>query len=202
MKKFVFTLVLVTTSFYCHAIDGHNGIKFSMTQQQVEQLGFICNTSDNSEKSYLARCKHMDMTGAAFSVPTRNYEVTIGKDKRVSSIGADLVGVRSLADYLELHTRISEFFPKKDEAQTFSHQGAGVRRDAWRANDNAGIFLFYSSGVKGLIKDTLSVTFHSPSSMAAADKKRAEEAAKKAREPKETPSRENTEGQERNPEQK
>lgn len=183
MKKFVFTLVLTTTSFYCHAIDGHNGIKFNMNQQQVEQLGFICNTSDNSDKSYLARCKHMEMTGTAFSVPTRNYEVTIGKDKQVSSIGADLIGVRSFTDYVELSIRISEFFPKKDEVRTYRHQGAGIRNDAWRSNDNAGISLFYSSGV-GFTKDRLSVTFYSPSFMAAADKKLAENAAKKTRQSK------------------
>ena len=201
MKNFVFAVLLATTSLYCHAIDGHNGIKFSMTQQQLEGMGFICNPNTKSERSSFATCKHMDMTGAAFSVPTRNYEVEIGSDKRVSSIRADLVGIRSTADYLALLTNISGFFPKKDEANTHSHQGSYMK-EAWRANNNAGISVFYSSGVKGLIKDTLWVSFHSPSLMAMADKKRAEEAAKKSREPKEKSSPENIEGQERSPEQK
>lgn len=125
------------------------------------------------------------MTGVAFGVPTRNYEVGIGNDGRVSYIRADLVGIRSAADYLALLTNISGFFPRKDEANTHSRQGSYMR-EAWRANNNTGISVFYAPGVRGIIKDTLWVTFFSPDSMAASDKKRAEEAATKAREAKET----------------
>ena len=40
MKKFAFAVLLAVTSLYSHAIDGHNGIRFNMTQQQVEKMGF------------------------------------------------------------------------------------------------------------------------------------------------------------------
>ncbi len=203
MKKFVFAVALATMSLYCHAIDGHNGIKFSMTQQQVKGMGFICNPNTGTERLSLATCKHMDMTGVAFSVPTRNYAVEIGNDKRVSSIRADLVGVLSTADYLDLLTNISRFFPKKDEAGEFSEGTTSIYiRRAWRANNNAGISVFYASGIKGIKKDTLWVSFHSPSEMTAIDKKEAKEAAKEAHKPKETPSSATTEGADRNTELK
>ena len=96
MRKFAVAVAvtLATTSLHCHAIDGHNGVKFSMTQQQVEAMGFMCNPHTKPDRSSLATCRHMDMTGTAFSVPTRNYAVVIGNDKRVSFIGADLIAVR------------------------------------------------------------------------------------------------------------
>jgi hypothetical protein len=118
MRKYIFAVALATISLYCYAIDGHNGIRFSMTQQQVEAMGFISNANTGPERSFLATCKHMDMAGVAFSLPTRNYEVEIGNDGRVSSIQADLVGVRSAGDYRALLNNISEFFPTKDEAGT------------------------------------------------------------------------------------
>lgn len=197
MKKFVFAVLLATTSLYCHAIDGHNGIKFSMTQKQLEGMGFICNPETRPE--IIATCKHMDMTGTAFSVPARNYKVEIGKDKRVAIIDADLVGNRSAPDYRALISNISEFFPKKDEARTYNFPGN--KTVAWRANNNAGIMVNYGSGVVGLINSSLRVTFLSPSFIAATDKKRAEEAAESSRAERNA-SRENSEGQERSPKQK
>lgn len=171
MKLAFLILAFATVSPFAQALDGHNGITFNMTQRQVETKGFICDSETKSEGTIIATCRHMDMTGAAFGVPTQNYEVGIGPNKRVASIKADLVGIRSLADYLALHTRIGQFFPKKDEQRSFADRG--VRRDFWRDKDNSGISLFFSSGVRGVIKDTMWISFYSPADMAASDKIRA-----------------------------
>ena len=170
-----FTLLIVSCSAF--AIDGHNGILFEMTQAQIESKGFICNPTTIGEK-VVTRCKHMDMTGVAFSVPTNNYEVQIGADGHVDSIQSDLLGIRSTADYLALLGNISGFFPAKDESRNLHSQG--VMMDWWRANNGAAISVFYSSGVRGILKDTLHVTFHSPKSMAIADKALAENQKKRA----------------------
>ena len=157
------------------AVDGHNGIKFEMTQNQLENKGFICNPSSEFFATSIAKCKHMEMTGVAFSVQTRNYTVYIDNDNRVAVILADLVGLRSLEDYFSLLTNISGFFPKKDEANSLadSRSGNTLRRDAWRTNNNAGIALSYVSGVRGIMKDQVSVIFSSPSYMSKTDKERA-----------------------------
>lgn len=172
MKKFAFVVLLSTTTLYCHAIDGHNGIKFEMTQQQLESIGFICNPNTKKEREPIATCRHIDMTGIAFGVPTRNYAVEIDSDNRVSSIRVD-IGINSMADYIELNTNISGFFPNNDEFETDSKQGSYIK-NGWRANNNAGIWFTYFSGVKGIVKDKFWLIFNSPSYMTKRDNHRAE----------------------------
>lgn len=183
MKKIAVIFALCTISYSTYAIDGHNGIRFDMNQQQLESIGFICNS--NAEQKMdgypIATCKHMDMAGIAFSVPTNNYSVNIGPDKHVASIRADLVGIRSTAEYLAMITNISGFFPNKDEAGSRSYNGGRIMTNAWRANNNAGISVTFFAGVKGMTKDTLWVSFISPNQMAIADRNRSETSTKKAR---------------------
>lgn len=174
MKEFVIAIILlVASSCYSYAIDGHNGIKFNMTQKQLEKMGFICNPNTDAKQLFIADCRHMDMTGVAFNIPAQNYSVSIGKNKRVATILADLIGIRTLDDYIALIVNISEFFPKKDEAGTKSIEGY-LQRDAWRAKNNAGIALnfFTRSGPR------VTIGFFSPTYMSALDKELAKEATK------------------------
>lgn len=172
MQKYIIiiTLLFISTS-NSYAIEGHNGIKFDMTQKQIESLGFICNPSDKPKKFDISTCRHMDMTGVAFGVPTGNYVVTIGSDERVADIRADLSGISKTQDYFALLTNISGFFPKNDEPENYN-SGTGTIIRNWRANNNAGIGVFRSPGVKGILKDTLWVNFRSPDFMAERDKSR------------------------------
>lgn len=178
MKKVWVGVLASSVVSHVYAIDGHNGIRFNMTQRDVEAKGFVC-APPKKEGREIAVCRHMELTGTAFGVATQNYEVTIGPDKRVADIRADLVGIRTVPEYLNLLSKVQDFFPKKDEAGTHSAQGLYMR-DAWRAPDNSGASVFYASGVKGVTKDTMSVTFSSPSEMAAVDKLRAERERQKA----------------------
>lgn len=146
-----------------------------MTQKQVEALNFVCNPPEEPDPYKLAECHHMDMTGVAFGYPTQDYEVTIGPSKKVDRIEAKLIGVRSLADVLELHQKVKKFFPIEDKQGTHRHQGT-YSRDAWRTKNNAGLSLFFSSGAPPIAKSYLSVTFHSPRSMYKLDKILAERA--------------------------
>lgn len=155
-------------------IDGHNGIKFDMTQKQLESKGFICNPEPKPDMT-ITKCKHMDMTGVAFSVPTQNYTVHIGRDNHVAIISADLVGVRRYEDYTHLLNTVSEFFPTKDEASSSSNSGSGMilQRDAWRDKNNAGIAVSFFSGTGGgliSIKQQATVVFSSPNFMSVKDK--------------------------------
>ncbi|MCX6068221.1 MAG: hypothetical protein NT121_21135 [Chloroflexi bacterium] len=164
--------IAITASCLCqlaYAQDGHNGIKFEMTQKQVEALGFVCNPPKKPSSDKLAECHHMDMTGVAFGYPMQDYEVSIGASNNVDSIKAKLNGVRSLADVLELHEKVKNFFPIEDVQGTHRHQGM-YSRDAWRAKNNAGLSLFQDSGAPPIIKPSLSVTFYSPRFMFELDK--------------------------------
>ena len=192
--KFGVFFAFATACTCSYAIDGHNGIRFEMTQQQLEAKGFICNPNAKQERSIVATCRHMDLTGVAFNIPTSNYQVEIDADNQVASIRADLIGIRSASDYLGLLTHISEFFPRKDEAGSF-RGGGTTMKDAWRANNNAGISIFYSAGARGIIKDTLWVTFNSPSYMSALDKRQTSARASHGVEVKENTAREGLGGQ-------
>jgi hypothetical protein len=61
-----------------------------------------------------------------------------------------------------------------------THRAQGVyMREAFRARDNSGGSVFYAGGIKGLTKEIISVTFSSPTEMAAFDKIIAEKARHK-----------------------
>lgn len=179
MKRLICIMIAATClTFPAYAQDGHNGIRFDMNQKQVEAKGFSCNPpKEKKDSDVIAVCHHMDMTGVAFGIPTQEYEVRIGPTKRVDEIRAELVGMRNLSDILSLHRKVENFFPKKDEAG--SHRAQGMySRDAWRANNNAGVAVFMFSGVPPITKTTVSVMFYSPRAMAAVDKAQSERAKK------------------------
>jgi hypothetical protein len=173
MKNVSVAALLLTIGPYAFAIDGHNGIRFNMSQKDVEGKGFVCSPPKKSDTREVAVCKHMELSGTAFGVPTQNYEVSIGPDKRVARIRADLVGIRSAQDYLSLLNRVQEFFPVKDEARTQRVQGQFMN-DTRRAPDNSAVSVFYAPGVQGIVKDMLAVTFMSPAHVELTDKLRAQ----------------------------
>jgi len=84
-------------------------------------------------------------------------------------IGAEFSGRVGTEDYFSLHRKIEHFFPKKYEAGTVHEQGM-VRRDEWRANNNASAVLMLMNGIPPITKTSLSITFWSPRWMAKADK--------------------------------
>lgn len=172
MNKFIYTAISIAcVGLSAHAQDGHNGIRFDMTQKQVEAKGFTCNPPKEKIGNIVALCHHMDMTGVAFGIPAQDYEVRIGPSKRVDVIKAELTGVRSIEDIFSLHRKVENFFPAKDLKLSHGAQGS-YNSDFWRAKNNAGLSLYMSRSQK-----TISLQFFSPRSVVETDKILAERAA-------------------------
>lgn len=173
MRNKVATLSLTLVCIAAHAIDGHNGVRFTMNQGQVEKLGFICTkVDDDPTMRTVARCMHMDMKGAAFNTPTSNYIVSISTDGKVGSIASSFTEIRTREDYSTLLNAVGIFFPKKDLYETQHLPELGHMRDSWRTPNNAGISIIYATGSKGYSKDSFRVAFFSPNWMRETDKKR------------------------------
>lgn len=150
------------------AMDGHNGIRFEMTQKDLEEKGFVCNPPKEPKIHIRALCEHMDMTGIAFGFPTKDYRIIIGPSGYVDKIGAHFSGRISMADYLGLSSKIEHFFPKKYAPGTIYAKTSRI--DEWRADNNASAVLIYFQGVPPVIDQSLSINFWSPRAMAEADK--------------------------------
>lgn len=155
----------------CAKVDekgGHNGIRFDMTQKEVEEKGFVCNSPEKKQSHILAVCKHMDMTGVAFGYPTKDYNIVIGPSGKVDKIGAEFSNITSASDYLSLHSKIKDFFPNKQEAGSI-HESFAMR-DVWTAKNNSAAILNYTEGVPPFIKSSLSISFWSSRSASESSK--------------------------------
>lgn len=161
MRKIFYVALAAIFSSPAIAFDGHNGISFDMTQEQVEEKGFVCNPPKEEMQDVVAECQHMDMTGVAFGFPTTDYQILIGSAKNVVMIGAKFSGNLSAADYLSLQRKIEHFFPNKEEAKTVYVKNQ-FRRDVWRANNNATAVLVLMNGVPPIIKTSLTIAFWNP----------------------------------------
>lgn len=142
------------------AFEGHNGITFDMTQKQVEAKGFVCNESRSSNTNIILDCNHMEMTGTAFGLPTKNYNVSIGKSKKVIRIGAEFGGNVNMQSHLNLSTQIGNFFPKKLADK--SMHSKDVLMDVWEAKNGAHAVLNFFSGIPPIIKASMRISFWSP----------------------------------------
>ncbi|WP_418647783.1 hypothetical protein ACNQFN_01775 [Thauera butanivorans] len=163
-RKLGNTLLVAAITFlssHVIAFEGHNGITFDMTQKQVEAKGFVCNESETSNTDIILDCSHMEMTGTAFGLPTKNYEVSIGKSKKVIRISVDFGGNVNIQSYLNLTTQIGNFFPKK-LADGSMHSKA-ILRDVWEAKNGAQAVLLFLSGIPPITKDRISISFWPPS---------------------------------------
>lgn len=169
MRKFAYiVIVAITTSHAAIAADGHNGIRFDMTQQQVEAKGFVCNPPKEKKPDVIAECRHMDMTGVAFGFPTKDYSILIGPTTKVDSIGAEFSGRIGTEDYFDLHHKIVHFFPIEHKAGSMHSES--IRRDEWRSNNGAAAVLLLLKGTPPVTRTSLSIRFWSPRAMAEADK--------------------------------
>lgn len=165
MNVYVFfasTSILLAACTGADNTGGHNGIRFDMTQKEVERKGFVCNPPREKQKNILADCRHMDMTGVAFGYPTKDYNIAIGPSGKVDKIGAKFVNINSASDYLSLHAKIVHFFPNKKEDGSMN--GSLIMRDVWLANDNSSAVLLYIEGVPPVFGSSLSISFWSPRS--------------------------------------
>lgn len=160
MKKYlvIFACLQVGVAM---AFDGHNDIKFTSTQKEIENKGFVCRPPEKPKPKILAECRHMDMVGVMFGYKSTNYRIQIGKDRKVDMIGADLVGRLDSSDYFALQEKISFNFPKKNEEGSFVAQGVAIR-DEWHAQNGASAILLLTFGVAPVTKTNLSITFWSP----------------------------------------
>lgn len=165
-----FVLILCLAPFTAYAFDGHNGISFDMTQQEVEKKGFVCSPPKEKNPSIKAECEHMDLTGVAFGYPTKDYSLIIGPSGKVDNINANFGGHISIEDYLGLHRKIEHFFPEKNEKASFHAQGTATR-DEWRDKTNASAVLLLFYGTPPITKTRLSISFWSPRYMSIIDKK-------------------------------
>lgn len=170
MLKILFIFAIASASSLTWAVNGHNGIKFDMTKKQIEAMGFSCVVPEDGTKDYLSECRHIEMSGNVFGFGTNNYKVKIGLNKRVATISADLLGIRTSEQYLELLVKVRDFFPVEDTF--FSFHAETVDRYAFRAKDKSGISLLYSKGVEGYLNDTFRITFESPSYLSEIDKQK------------------------------
>ena len=174
MKKLFYILIITLFSFNAHSQDGHNGIRFDMNQKQVEEKGFVCNPPKEKRSN-------MDMTGVAFGIPTKDYEVHIGADNKADIILAELVGIQELPDLFSLYRKVENFFPNENPDDTHTEPNLFIRK-SWKAKNNSGATIFIMQGIKNFTKTKVSVIFYSPQYNAASEKERAELADKKAKE--------------------
>lgn len=172
-KNILVGFLFLSSSLSAFAVDGHNGITFKMSQKQVEAKGFVCNP-EKEKKDIIAVCNHMEMRGTAFGNPTENYEVSIGTNKKVNEIKADLVGFStSIESYIDLTLKIEKFFPIKDEKLSFNGEGYFVR-DFYRSKDKSGAAFFMSKPMPPISKGSKIITFYSPYAMSQIDKSSAD----------------------------
>ncbi len=129
-----------------------------MSQKTVEAKGFVCNPPKETEENTLALCRHMDMAGTAFGLPTQNYTLTLGRSGGVRGISADFSRDVSTTDYFEVRRQIEDFFPDKYDPGTIHAQGS-VRRDEWRAPDGSAAVLLLSNGVPPITRTKLMISF-------------------------------------------
>lgn len=163
-KNTLVGFMLFSFSLSTYAVDGHNGITFKMTQKQVEAKGFVCNP-EKDHKDIIAVCNHMEMKGNAFGIPTENYEVRIGNNKRVEEISADLVDFSaSIESYIDLTLKVQKFFPIKDEKLSASGEGYFVK-DFYRGKDKSGFSIFMTKPIPPISKGSKTITFISPYGM-------------------------------------
>lgn len=134
-------IACMTVLTCAHAMDGHNGIQFDMSQKEVEAKGFVCNPPKEKIDHILSLCAHMDMTGVAFGDPTKDYSIVIGPSGKVDQISAVFANTANVSDYVSLSAKIVNFFPNKHEPSTM-HE-SHVMTDEWRAHDNSAAVLTY-----------------------------------------------------------
>jgi len=180
-KNILAGFLLFSSSLSAFAVDGHNGITFGMSQKQVEAKGFVCNPSSDAErKDIIAVCNHMEMTGTAFGNPRGNYEVSIGTNKKVNEIKADLVGFStSIESYLALTLKLEKFFPIKDEKLSFNGQGYFIK-DFYRSKDKSGAAVLITKPMPPISQGSKVITFYSPYAMSQIDKSLADKAQRDA----------------------
>ncbi len=173
-KNILVGFLFLSSSLNAFAVDGHNGITFKMTQKQVEAKGFVCNP-ETERKDIIAVCNHMEMKGSAFGIPTENYEISIGSNKRVDEIRAEFVGFTvNVENYVALTLRLQKFFPTKDDKLSFSHEY--FIKDFYRAKDKTGAAVYMSKPIPLVSKGSNVITFYSPHAMSVVDKSLADKA--------------------------
>lgn len=153
-------ILLVVLFFMCatsaFAMDGHSGISFSMSQKDIEALGFVCQPPNKNE----TRCFNDSYKGDAFGYPTTGYEVDIGDKNTVRHIKTKLSGKISLADYDDLCKKIEQIFPTKNEKATFRKNDLTI--DGWIADNRAKAFLFVAHKGGELEPRSAAIAFSSP----------------------------------------
>jgi len=161
-------IAIIATIFLMPAsvsgFNGHNGITFDMTQNEVEKKGFVCNPLEKEDRRIKYRCNHMDLTGVAFGYNTKDYNLAIGHSGKVIKIGANFTGIKTVSDYLNLHTQIEQFFPNKYEKGSMHEKS--LTREEWRSKNNSSVVLIHFKGSPPYIQPSLVLSFWSPKSLA------------------------------------
>lgn len=164
MKKLILVVIAAAcfnTSAY--AVDGHNGIRFDMTQKDLEAKGFVCRAPKAKQTNDLAECQHMDFTGVAFGFPTNDYRIFIGSNGKVDRIIASFSGNFSYTDSLSLGHKIEHFFPNKKRSATVVSEI--FQSETWVAENNAVAVTRFIRGTPPFLKNSFTIIFGSPESM-------------------------------------
>jgi len=150
--------------------DGSNGIKFTMSQKDVEKMGFLCDSPEKeADARIMAICKHRKMTGMALNRPTNKYGVVILKDGKVGAIFASFPEENE-SEFNFLEDQLREFFPipvRKDNME-YSHETVEDR-----ANKEGVVARLYCSHEFTIgdhyFSTKISISFFSPSYYKSAD---------------------------------
>jgi len=152
-------------------ITEHNGIKFDMSQKQVEAMGFVCEPEEGRDHIVIAECKHSKMIGTAFDYKTKDYTLLISASGKVGTVSAEIIGVphweygtnsRQLTQ--DLFLKIRKTFPIK----TYSGGiiGSSVNEE-WYTRDGFRLSVTMLSGIAAVSnKSSTSMHISSPSFIA------------------------------------
>lgn len=135
--------------------DGHNGILFSMSQKDLEALGFKCKPFDNAPLKKLGLgividniiCRHPDMVGQAFGQSLANYDVSLtAAGDKILFIDAKITSsIRRIDDLLAVGARVQEFYPIEIEQKKQPPEWEKVIYNMrYRKEDGSMITLEYS----------------------------------------------------------
>lgn len=160
MKKLILVVITSTCFNTAHAMEGHNGIRFDMTQKDVEAKGFVCRPPKPASKGLSAECKHMDFTGVAFDYPTANYTISIGESGTVNLINADFSGNLRYSDYQNIAFKVKHFFPNKKESMCVVTDS--ISSEVWKDENNAAAKITFFSGIRPYTKDRVNIGFFGP----------------------------------------
>lgn len=163
-KNILYLSLLVFISSNARAVEEFGNVKFSMTRKQVEERGYTCGKSRVSEALI---CRNPNLRNRVLGYLASNYSVFFESGEHISYISADM-GIDTMEDYIALRQRAAIEYPISDERYDLNSEG--VIRHFQRNDKRGAVSVMIFSGVPGIKKTNISLSYYSPSTMIASDK--------------------------------